>query len=66
MEAVNWRWLTVPFVLGVVWAALGIWTLADGESAVMPLAFGAFWLLAALLEPSTGSRRRQEAGGERP
>jgi uncharacterized membrane protein YfcA len=44
---VNWRLLISPVVVGVIWAALGAWTLINGESAVFPLAFSAFWLLVA-------------------
>jgi hypothetical protein len=57
----NWRLLISPVFVGVVWAALGIWTLADGESAVFPLAFSAFWLLVALWNRSRAGNGRDAA-----
>jgi hypothetical protein len=57
------RWnRNIPPVLGVVFAALSVWSLVDGDygEGALQLAFSAFWLVMAFW-----GRRRAVLGGRR-
>ena len=57
------RWNRIaPIILCLVFAALSVWSFADGDysAAGLQLAFSAFWLLA------TFRSRRTAAVGRRP
>jgi hypothetical protein len=59
------RWNRIaPFVLCVVFAALSVWSLADGDYATagLQLAFTVFWLLAALWDRRPAVLGRRHGG----
>jgi hypothetical protein len=69
LDTVTPRWYRITmFVFAVVWAALGVWSLADGDYAggAFDLALGVAWLLMAFfrdrLAPRfVAARERQRA-----